>query len=67
VPAIFPEKFITGDVRLWATFASVDRTEFGSLNGVEAEVEKSPDEDLRTLVDHPAGSFGATTVSNFSI
>jgi hypothetical protein len=66
VPAIFPEKFITGDVRLWAAFASVDRTEFGTLNGVEEDVEKSPDENLRALVDHPAGSFGATTVSNFS-
>ena len=67
MPAIFPKKFITGDVRLWAVFASVDRTEFGTLNGEDAELEKSPDEDLRTLVDHPAGSFGAMTVSNFSI
>jgi len=39
----------------------------GALSAVDADVEKSPAGDLQLLVDHPAGSEGAATVSNVSI
>ena len=57
---------MTGDVRLWVTFASVVTTSFGSLNVADVDVVKSPEGDLLEVVVHPAGNRGATTVSNFS-
>lgn len=63
---IFLAKLMTGDVKLWATFASVVTTQFGSDNTAEVEVVKSPEGDLFEVVVQPAGRRGGITVSNFS-
>lgn len=39
---------------------------FGTLDGVDVVVEKSPEEVFDVVVAQPTGSLGTTTVSNLS-